>query len=360
MSNPDSTGETFDLERTWLVSVLFVDMVKYSQQSQEIQAQWRQRFKGYLGEGLQDTLEHDRVILDCGDGAAIVFLGEPESAMLCALSVMGRIVAEKAPPKPMRVRIGINLGSVKLVRDINGNMAAAGDGINVGQRVMSFATDNQILVSRSYYEVASLLTEGYGALFRADGVRKDKHQREHMLYELHLPNEEHPAPATSTQIIRRIAPQFAAQIATVEKNLALIVGPIARRLVQGAGQRARTAGELRDYLLAFVPDPADRERFLKSCEGMFSAPPTLESDTTITTVYAKPPPEKKPAPGLDPAIVERARKDLAVYMGPMAKLMVQQAAAKAQTRDALYQALAAEIPSAGDRERFLKKASTPY
>ncbi len=46
MSNPDSTGETFDLERTWLVSVLFVDMIKYSQQSQETQAQWRFAFQG--------------------------------------------------------------------------------------------------------------------------------------------------------------------------------------------------------------------------------------------------------------------------------------------------------------------------
>ncbi len=38
-------------------------------------------------DGLKDTLEHDRVILDCGDGAAIVFLGEPEAAMVCAPGV---------------------------------------------------------------------------------------------------------------------------------------------------------------------------------------------------------------------------------------------------------------------------------
>jgi len=358
MSDSQHNGENHDLERTWLVSVLFADMVKYSQQSQETQAQWRQRFKAYVSEGLQHTLEQDRVILDCGDGAAIVFLGEPESAMVCALSVMGRIVAETDPPKPMRVRIGINLGSVKLVHDINGNMAAAGDGINVGQRVMSFARDNQILVSRSYFEVASLLTDGYGALFRPEAPRKDKHQREHMLYELQLASSEHPAPATNTQIIRRIAPQFADHIATVEKNLALIVGPIARRLVQGAGNRAHSADELRDYLLAFIPEPAGRERFLKSCQGMFSPPPTSESDTIITLAPA-PAPAKTAAPVLDPAVLERARKDLALYLGPMAKLMVHQAATRAQSRDALYQILAVEIPSAGDRQKFLKNAPLP-
>jgi class 3 adenylate cyclase len=45
----------------------------------------------------------------------------------------------------MLVRMGINLGPVKLVQDINGRTNALGDGINAGQRVMSFAADNQIL-----------------------------------------------------------------------------------------------------------------------------------------------------------------------------------------------------------------------
>ncbi|HEV2691578.1 MAG TPA: hypothetical protein VG347_01645 [Verrucomicrobiae bacterium] len=351
MSAPDGSKETFDLERTWLVSVLFVDMVKYSTQSQEVQAQWRSRFKNYLGEGLKDTAEHDRVILDCGDGAAIVFLGEPEGAMTCALSVLGNIVLEKGPlPKPMHVRLGINLGSVKLVRDINGNMAAAGDGINVGQRIMSFAGDNQILVSRSFFEVASLLTEGSAALFRAEGVRKDKHQREHMVYELHLPNAAHPAPATNTMIIRKIAPQFAANIKTVEHHLALIVGPIAKRIVQSAGQRAGSATELRDNLLAFIPEESDRDNFLKACGDIFPAAPIGGSYDTTQTTIIKP----KPAPQLEPTVLEQARKDLALYVGPMAKLLVSRAAKKVATRAELYQALAGEISSEKDRAAFLK------
>src|SRR5258707_3812321 len=114
--------------------------------------------------------------------------------LLCALHVLEAIVAERGPlPIPMKARLGINLGSVKLVRDINGNLAAAGDGINVGQRVMSFARDNQILVSRSFYEVASLLADKYATLFKHHGVQKDKHAREHTLYELRLPQAT-PAP----------------------------------------------------------------------------------------------------------------------------------------------------------------------
>ncbi len=37
------------------------------------------------------------------------------------------------------MRAGINLGPVRLVRDINSQPNIIGDGINVAQRVMSFA-----------------------------------------------------------------------------------------------------------------------------------------------------------------------------------------------------------------------------
>jgi hypothetical protein len=41
-------------------------------------------------------------------------------------------------------------------------------------------------------------------------------------------------------------------------------------------------------------------------------------------------------------------------MGPMARVLVDRTAAKTQTREALYEKLAAQIPSEGDREEFLK------
>jgi len=38
---------------------------------------------------------------------------------------------------PLLVRIGINLGPAKLVKDINGQLNIIGDGINVAQRAAS-------------------------------------------------------------------------------------------------------------------------------------------------------------------------------------------------------------------------------
>jgi hypothetical protein len=49
---------------------------------------------------------------------------------------------------------------------------------------MSFARPTQILVSRSYYDVVTRISEDYARLFAYQGSRTDKHVREHELYEL--------------------------------------------------------------------------------------------------------------------------------------------------------------------------------
>jgi serine/threonine protein kinase len=56
----------------------------------------------------------------------------------------------------------------------------------------------------------------------------------------------------------------------------------------------------------------------------------------------------------DPAELETARKNLAVYIGPMAKFIVGRAANHARSVEELYQALATEISSLKDREKFLR------
>jgi hypothetical protein len=82
----------------------------------------------------------------------------------------------------LRVRMGINLGPVKLLKDINNQVNLIGDGINVAQRIMSFAEAGQLLVSRSYYDIVSCLSQEYAQLFQYQGARADKHIREHDIY----------------------------------------------------------------------------------------------------------------------------------------------------------------------------------
>jgi len=53
-------------------------------------------------------------------------------------------------------------------------------------------------------------------------------------------------------------------------------------------------------------------------------------------------------------VLENARKNLAVFVGPMAKFLVSRAAKNARSVAELYQELASEIASPKDREKFLR------
>ena len=79
-------------------------------------------------------------------------------------------------------------------------------------------------------------------------------------------------------------------------------------------------------------------------------PPTAE----LTPIPPPAPPPSSAAHSWDPAVLETARKNLAVYVGPMAKLLVNRAAKSATSVKALYQALATEIEKPSDREKFLR------
>jgi class 3 adenylate cyclase len=166
--------------RTLVCSIVFLDIVEYSTKPVAEQMLLKQAFNKLLSSALENVVARDRVVLDTGDGAAITFLGDPEDALFVAMSL--RAAARAEATGAIAIRIGINLGPVRVVKDINSQMNIIGDGINVAQRVMSFAQSGQLLVSRSFYEVVSCLSLDYASLFSYVGARTDKHVREHEVY----------------------------------------------------------------------------------------------------------------------------------------------------------------------------------
>ncbi|MBC8022506.1 MAG: adenylate/guanylate cyclase domain-containing protein, partial [Burkholderiales bacterium] len=174
--------------RTFICSVVFIDLVGYSKKPVTEQIRLKTSLTSNLSEAIKDIPVNDRIILDTGDGAAISFLGDPEDALFVTLSLREAMVREGMTATNVEasgedsVRMGINLGPVKLVKDINGHPNIIGDGINVAQRIMSFARPGQIVVSRSYYDVVSNLASEYAKLFHYEGSRTDKHVREHEIY----------------------------------------------------------------------------------------------------------------------------------------------------------------------------------
>jgi class 3 adenylate cyclase/outer membrane biosynthesis protein TonB len=174
--------------RTFICSVVFIDLVGYSKKPVTEQIRLKTSLTTNLSEAIKDIPVNDRIILDTGDGVAISFLGDPEDALFVTLSLREKMISEGMTSTIVEatgedsVRMGINLGPVKLVKDINGHPNIIGDGINVAQRIRSFARPGQIVVSRSYYDVVSNLASEYAKLFHYEGSRTDKHVREHEIY----------------------------------------------------------------------------------------------------------------------------------------------------------------------------------
>jgi hypothetical protein len=175
--------------RTFICSVVFVDLVGYSKKPVAEQISLKERFQTLLADSIKDIAVNERIILDTGDGAAMSFLGDPEDALFVAMTLRDAMRtsddkdgAVGRDEEEGLICIGINLGPVKLVRDINGHPNIIGDGINVAQRIMSFAKPGQLVVSRSYFDVVSVISDAYAKLFHYEGSRTDKHVREHEIY----------------------------------------------------------------------------------------------------------------------------------------------------------------------------------
>lgn len=225
--------------RTLVSSVLFLDIVEYSQMSVAEQLGVKQRFNEALKVALEQVAARDRVVLDTGDGAAVTFLGDPEDALFAAM-------AFRDATRELPVRLGINLGPVRLMRDVNGQINMIGDGINVAQRIMSFAVPNQLLVSRSFFEVVSCLSRDYAALFRYEGARTDKHVRAHEVYSV---GGDVPASRRVAETAQRMAAPgglsgwlFQPGLLGFQRS-ALVAAPLLFVLLVGAGAALRPKAE---------------------------------------------------------------------------------------------------------------------
>lgn len=223
--------------KTIICSVFFLDIVEYSKKSVAGQISLKERFNAFLSIAIRDVPVADRIILDTGDGAAISFLGDVEDALNAAISMRNSLLGEGLRMEPpLLVRMGINLGPVRLVRDINGQPNIVGDGINVAQRVMGFADAGQILVSRSYYDAVSRLSQDYAGMFHYQGSRTDKHVREHEVYAIGYPGD-----FTSTQ--RSLALKEESEHATGMQRIVLRVKLAWAELMQAAATLERRGVE---------------------------------------------------------------------------------------------------------------------
>jgi class 3 adenylate cyclase len=143
-----------------LVRYIYLDVVGFThKRSVEVQVDIINALNGIVRDAVDQNLPRDSVIyIPVGDGICIALFGKGvnyDSHICIALDILARIYAHNQSVKGMckfNVRIGINQNEDNIIKDINGNINVVGAGVNLTQRIMSFADGNQILVSRSVYD----------------------------------------------------------------------------------------------------------------------------------------------------------------------------------------------------------------
>jgi len=195
-------------------------------------------------------------------------------------------------------------------------------------------------------------------------------------------------------------------LTTAEHELARFIGPLARVIVRKTAARTRDPHELCVLLSESIPDAATRAEFVKAFEraeasahrsglsGASHAGSALQNSGAPGSAAGGAPgssgvdhatsgaPHRATSSGahhelsspsvhgagasgsggplhtessspLDPVFIERITAQLAVYVGPMARLIARQALQRAQTRDELVHLLAENVGTQ-DRASFLK------
>ena len=132
-----------DLE---IAHVLFMDIVGYSRLLTDQQRELLNELNKIVRETpqfKQAEAASKLIRLPTGDGMALAFFANPETALKCAIEINQQI--RNHPELPLRM--GLHSGPVSGVMDVNDRSNVAGVGINIAQRVMDCGDAGHILLS---------------------------------------------------------------------------------------------------------------------------------------------------------------------------------------------------------------------
>jgi hypothetical protein len=119
------------------------------------------------------------VILPTGDGMAIGFSDSPEYPLRLSIQ-LHKILSEYNKSKRRKddkvlLRIGIDIGPVYIIKDLNGQDNVWGPGIILTRRVMDLAGDQNIFCSSRYAEDVRVLSPEYKEIMHPIGDYSIKH-----------------------------------------------------------------------------------------------------------------------------------------------------------------------------------------
>ncbi len=163
-------------------------------------------------------------------------------------------------------------------------------------------------------------------------------------------------PAQASTAVRKapaiaIAPEALAEI---ERSLSRHVGPLAKVLIKRSQGEAASVEEFFRTLAESIPDADEQKAFMKKmAQVKVQTAPAASAEATAVSKAAA----DATRTGFTPEVLEMAEKRLASYVGPLARILIKDAAGKSGNLKELYAQLAAHIDSEDERRDFL--ASLP-
>jgi len=148
-------------------------------------------------------------------------------------------------------------------------------------------------------------------------------------------------------------------IAQAERHLANYIGPLATTLVKQSMTRATSVDELYHILAQYIDLPTERDRFLHSV----SMSRSLNTSSQPSSRLEKPLSERNRIPRtivtrqpnvvrIDNIVREKLELQLAKHIGPLAKMLVEQAVQRGADLEEVIEILCNELPTESERVEF--------
>jgi hypothetical protein len=216
------------------------------------------------------------IALPTGDGIALAFLhgADRKWDRVTIFGLLIRLQKWASVESEVSLRIGIHVGPIELITDINNNLNICGDTVNYSQRVMDAANPKQVLFSeaamREYIGTHSKsvglkpLSNEWNAEFKGPFEVFAKHDMQLVVYMMTLqpeqawwsadePKAKHIMLVTLTELPKEIVGSFADRVASA-KDIAFIQLTGDRVLAKLQDGSLRCSDSLRRFWV-FMPRP---------------------------------------------------------------------------------------------------------
>jgi len=136
-------------------------------------------------------------------------------------------------------------------------------------------------------------------------------------------------------------------LAEIERSLTRHVGPLASMLVKKSQGDSKTVEDFFRALADHVPEGDEQQDFMKK---MAKVKNVVATQPLATGTAAKPAATRS---HFTPEVLAAAERSLASFVGPLARVLIKDAAGKSGNLKELYAQLAAHIDSEEERRAFL-------